>query len=110
MQGWSVLGLEPVVGTKATGLVAVGQQPAGAFGDRGVEGGHERFDVQQRRAVEHVDTLDIEDVAAAGQQTHHGQADGIWPSSGARVEKRPRSTVSMNGVTLSRYPSDRWKW
>ena len=42
-----------------------------------------RFDVEQRRAIEHVDTVNVEGVAVAAQKLDNGERDRIRTAGGA---------------------------
>ena len=62
-------------------------QPSGSDGCGAVKLGHVGLDVQQRRAVEHVHVLDVQNAVLDPVQLHDGETDGIGPPGGAGGEE-----------------------
>ncbi len=62
-------------------------EPAGADGDGGVEIRHVRFDIQQRRTVEHIDVLDFEGAVMDSVELNDGEVDGVGAFWGAGGEE-----------------------
>jgi hypothetical protein len=84
----AVRSAEPFVRTGGMGFGGVLLRQAGARRLPMVERGHIRFEVEQRRPVQHVDIGNGEPRTINTDQPNDGEADGVWPLRGAR---RPRS-------------------
>lgn len=92
---------EPAIGAFPGDLLLCRGKPAAAAFFNPVEHFNVGFDVEQRRAVQHVDPTHLQGGAVDLKQFDEGQPDGIRPQ-GERVAKTPRSRVSRKGTTLRR--------
>ena len=75
-----------------------------------VEGGHVGLDVEQRRAVDHVDIEDVRSSIPRSPTSRTVDSPMAFGRAGERVAKIPWGRSSRNGVTVIRDEVTRWRW